>query len=186
MNKVTDIGAREQDLVYWVTGVAAGTAINRTASNNVYDGEYVVDCNYTQADYERAIKSGKFAFFRSSSSEVRVLSDINSLVTLSNNKSSDFQQNQTIRVLDQIGNDIAALFNTRYLDEVLNDSDGRISFWSDVVRHHEQLQNIRAVQEFMPNDIVVEQGENRRSVTVTSRVMPVNAMSFLYMTVMVA
>lgn len=186
MNKVTDEDAEGHELVWWTTGIAAGTAVNRTATNNIYNGEYTVDCDYTQRDYERAIQSGKFAFYRSSSSEVRVLSDINSLVTLSAVQNSDFQYNQTIRVLDQIGNDIAMLFNTRYLGEVPNDDDGRISFWSDIIKHHQQLQTIRALQEFMPDDVTVEQGETRRAVLVTDRVMPVNAMSFLYMTVAVA
>jgi len=186
MNAVTNDNANEQDLVYWTTGVNAGTAVNRTATNNIYDGEYTVDCDYTQLDYERAIRAGKFAFYRSGSGEMRVLSDINSLVTLSVTQNADFQYNQTIRVLDQIGNDIAMLFNTRYLGEVPNDADGRISLWSDIVKHHEMLQTIRAIQEFVPEDVVVEQGDNRRSVLVTDTIMPVNAMSFLYMTVMVA
>jgi len=186
MNAVTDSDANEQDLVWWTTGVNAGTAVNRTATNNIYDGEYTIDCDHTQLDYERAIRAGKFAFYRSGSGEMRVLSDINSLVTLSATQNADFQYNQTIRVLDQIGNDIAMLFNTRYLGEVPNDSDGRISLWSDIVKHHEMLQNIRAIQEFVPDDVVVEQGDNRRSVLVTDTIMPVNAMSFLYMTVQVA
>ena len=186
MNAVTNDDAGVQDLVYWTTGVNAGTAVNRTATNNIYDGEYTLDCDYTQLDYERAIRAGKFAFYRSGSGEMRVLSDINSLVTLSVTQNADFQYNQTIRVLDQIGNDIAMLFNTRYLGEVPNDADGRISLWSDIVKHHEMLQTIRAIQEFVPEDVVVEQGDNRRSVLVTDTIMPVNAMSFLYMTVMVA
>ena len=186
MNAVLDDDANEQDLIWWTTGVNAGTAVNRTATNNIYDGEYTVDCDYTQLDYERAIRAGKFAFYRSGSGEMRVLSDINSLVTLSATQNADFQYNQTIRVLDQIGNDIAMLFNTRYLGEVPNDTDGRIALWSDIVMHHEMLQTIRAIQEFVPEDVVVEQGDNRRSVLVTDTIMPVNAMSFLYMTVQVA
>jgi len=186
LNKVTDEDANEQDLVWWTTGVNAGTAVNRTATNNIYDGEYTVDCDYTQLDYERAIRTGRFAFYRSGSGEMRVLSDINSLVTLTAEKNADFQYNQTIRVIDQIGNDIAMLFNTRYLGEVPNDVDGRISLWSDIVKHHEQMQTIRAIQEFVPEDVIVEQGETRRAVFVEDKIMPVNAMSFLYMAVHVA
>ena len=186
MNAVTDNDANKQDLVWWATGVNAGTPVNRTATNNIYDGEFTIDCDYTQLDYERAIRAGKFSFYRSGSGEMRVLSDINSLVTLSEVQNADFQYNQTIRVLDQIANDIAMLFNTHYLGIVPNDADGRISLWSDIVKHHEMLQTIRAIQEFVPEDVVVEQGDNRRSVLVTDTIMPVNAMSFLYMTVMVA
>jgi len=185
MNKVLDEGSDESDLVWWVTGVAAGTAVNSSATNRVYNGEYTVDTKYTQMEYTRAIRDGKFAFYRSGS-DIRVLSDINSLVTLSVTQNTDFQYNQTIRVLDQIANDIAMLFNERYLGIVPNDEEGRISFWSDIVRHHEQMQTIRAIQNFVPDDVIVEQGENRRTVLVNDVVMPVNAMSFLYMTVHVA
>lgn len=186
LNKVTDEDANEEDLVWWVTGVNAGTAVNRSATNNIYDGEYTVDCDYTHLDFERAIRSGRFAFYRSGSGEMRVLSDINSLVTLSVDKNTDFQYNQTIRVLDQIGNDIAMLFNTRYLGEVPNDEDGHVSLWSDIVKHHEKMQTIRAIQNFNPEDIIVEQGESRRAVFVQDTIMPVNAMSFLYMNVYVS
>ena len=186
LNKVTNDDANEEDLVWWVTGVNAGTAVNRSATNNIYDGEFTVDCKYTQLDFERAIRGGRFAFYRSGSGEMRVLSDINSLVTLSATQNADFQYNQTIRVLDQIGNDIAMLFNTRYLGEVPNDADGRVSLWSDIVKHHEQMQTIRAIQEFNPEHVIVEQGESRRAVFVQDTVMPVNAMSFLYMAVYVA
>ncbi|MCL2415943.1 MAG: phage tail sheath family protein [Defluviitaleaceae bacterium] len=186
LNKVTDADANEEDLVWWTTGVNAGTAVNRSATNNIYDGELTIDCDYTQLDFERAITSGRFAFYRSGSGEMRVLSDINSLVTLTVDKNSDFQYNQTIRVIDQIGNDIAMLFNTRYLGEVPNDEDGRISLWSDIVKHHERMQTIRAIQEFEPEHVVVEAGETRRAVFVQDTIMPVNAMSFLYMNVYVA
>lgn len=186
MNTAIDEDANPHDLVWWVTGVSAGTAVNRTATNNIYDGEFIVDCDFTQLQYERAITNGQYAFYRSGSGEMRVLSDINSLVTLSEVLNSDFQYNQTIRVLDQIGNDIALIFNESYLGIVPNDEDGRISLWSDIVQHHETLQNIRAIQQFVPADVVVEEGDNRRSVSVTDTIMPVNAMSFLYMTVQVA
>ena len=36
-----------------------------------------------------------------------------------------FQSNQTIRVCDQIANDTAVLFNTRYVGTVPNDASGR-------------------------------------------------------------
>jgi len=185
MNKVLDIGEPEYGLVYWTTGVAAGTAVNRSALNKIYDGEYTVDVDYTQAQLERAILGGKFAFHRVGDN-VRVLSDINSLTTLTVEKNYLFQENQTIRVIDQIANDIALLFNTRYLGIVPNDQGGRISLWSDIVSHHEQLQEIRAIEDFSDSDVTVSQGATKRAVMVTDCVTVVNAMAQLYMIVAVA
>ncbi len=36
-------------------------------------------------------------------------------MTFTEEKGKDFSSNQTMRVLDQIGNDVAALFGTKYL-----------------------------------------------------------------------
>lgn len=181
----TTDGADIWSAVYWATGVAAGTNVNQSATNRMYSGEFNILVNHTQTQLENAIRTGKFAFHRVGS-DVRVLDDINSLVTLTDKKNADFQHNQTIRVIDQIANDIAVLFSTKYLGVVPNDADGRISLWSDIVQHHEQLQTIRAIESFSGEDVTVEQGETKRSVVVNDRITPVNAMTQLYMTAVVA
>ncbi|MEA5135363.1 MAG: phage tail sheath family protein [Candidatus Fimivivens sp.] len=185
MNTVTDSGADVYSLIYWVTGVIAGTNVNKSALNKVYDGEFAVDVNYTQTQLETAIKTGKFAFHRVGD-DVRVLSDINSLVTVTVEKGEIFKENQTIRVIDQIANDIAVIFNTRYLGIIPNDEAGRISLWSDIVKHHEQLQEIRAIEGFKSDDVQVAQGNTKRAVVVSDLVTVVNAMAQLYMVVTVA
>ena len=179
------------DIVYWVAGVAAGTPVNRSALNKIYDGEYLLDVDYTQLELENAIKNGEFAFHHvgnasDGSPVVRVLADINSLITVTAEKGDDFKENQTIRVLDQIGNDIAALFANKYLGVVPNDHDGRVSLWADIVAHHRQLEAARAIEDFDSADVTVEQGNTRKSVVVSDKVRPVNAMAQLYMTVVVA
>ena len=91
--------------------------------------------------------------------EVRVLEDINTFVSVTDEKSADFSSNQTIRVLDQIANDIAVLFGTKYIGKVPNDASGRISLWNDIVKHHQELQNIRAIENFNPDNVTVAQGD---------------------------
>ena len=108
------------------------------------------------------------------------------MVTTSDTQGDIFKDNQTIRVIDQIANDIAVLFNTKYLGVVPNDAAGRISLWSDLVAHHRQLEQIRAIENFSESDITVEQGNTKKSVVVTDFVTVVNAMSKLYMIVTVA
>lgn len=181
-NKATE---NEAALVYWVTGIIAGCEVNKSNLNKKYDGEYTVKADYTQAQLEAAIKAGEFALHKVGS-DIRVLSDINSLVTVSDTKGEIFKDNQTIRVMDQIANDIAVLFNTKYLGTVPNDAAGRISLWSDIVKHHEQLQTIRAIEDFTDADVVVDQGETKKSVVVNDVVTVVNAMAQLYMTVVMA
>lgn len=180
-NAVTD-GTTEADLVYWVTGIIAGTPVNKSALNKIYDGEFTVNVDFTQTQFEAAIKTGEFALHQVGD-DVRVLMDINSLVTTSDIKGDVFKDNQTIRVIDQIANDIAVLFNTKYLGVVPNDAAGRISLWSDVVQHHNNLQAIRAIENFADTDVIVNQGETKKAVVVTDAVTVVNTMEKLYMTV---
>lgn len=184
-NKVTDEGWSEASLVYWVTGVSAGCEVNRSNQNKVYNGEFTVDTNYTQNQLAAAIKAGEFTLHKVGS-DVRVLEDINSMVTTSDTQGDIFKDNQTIRVIDQIANDIAVLFNTKYLGVVPNDNAGRTSLWSDIVKHHQQLNDIRAIEDFADSDVSVAQGDTKKSVVVTDAVTVVNAMGKLYMTVTVA
>lgn len=184
-NAVSDNGVLAASLVYWVTGIAAGCAVNKSNLNKKYDGEFTVSADYTQAQLEAAIKAGEFTLHKVGM-DIRVLSDINSLVTTSDTKGDVFKDNQSIRVIDQVANDIATLFNTKYLGTVPNDASGRISLWADIVKHHEQLQEIRAIENFNDADVTVEQGDTKKAVIVSDLVTVVNAMAQLYMTVKVA
>lgn len=184
-NKVTDDDWSAASLVYWVTGVSAGCEVNKSNQNKVYNGEFTVDADYTQSQLAASIKAGEFTLHKVGS-DVRVLCDINSMVTTSDDCGEVFKDNQTIRIIDQIANDIAVLFNTKYLGVMPNDAAGRVSLWSDIVKHHQELQDIRAIENFSDSDVTVAQGDTKKSVVVTDVVEVVNAMGKLYMTVNVA
>ena len=173
------------DLVYWVTGAEAGCAVNSPLLNKKYDGEFTIAVDHKQSVLEAAMKNGEFMFHKVNG-EIRVLADINSFVSGTDEKSVEiFGENQCIRVMDQIANDIAVLFNTKYLGSIPNDADGRISLWSDIVKHHNQLQDIRAIQDFSSDDVTVNQGEAKNSVVVGDAVTIIVGMAKLYMTVTV-
>ena len=184
-NKLAGEGeVQSASLVYWTVGAQAGCGVNQSLTNALYDGEYSPDTGYTQTQLEEGIKAGKLLFHKVGD-KVRMLEDINTFTSATTEKSMDFSGNQTIRVLDQIGNDIAALFNTKYLGQVPNDNAGRISLWNDIVKHHQQLAAIRAIESFQPDTLTVEQGENKKAVVVRDYVTPIQAMAQLYMTVVV-
>lgn len=184
-NSISDEGFSSSALVYWVTGIQAGCPVNKSCLNRSYNGEFSIVCNYTQSQLASAISSGQFLLHKVSD-DIRVLSDINSLVSTSAEKGDDFKENQVIRVLDQIANDIAFLFNSKYLGVIPNDHSGRISLWTDIVKHHENLQSIRAIENFSSSDIVVEQGDTKKSVVFTDNVQVVNTMAQVYMTVTIS
>lgn len=185
-NATTDADWPEESAVYWATGASAGCAVNASNTNKKYDGEFTIACDYTQAQLVKAIRSGEFTFHRVGS-EIRVLQDINSYVTFIDEKNELFADNQTIRVIDQIANDMAVTFNTRYLGTVANDAAGRISLWNDVCKLHQALEAIGAIEDFDPETVTVEQGNTKKSVVCTVRNLNiVNAMTQLYMSVIVA
>lgn len=176
----------EADMVYWVTGAEAGCAVNKTLLNKKYDGEFSVDVDYTQSELEKAMQSGEF-MFHNVNGVVRVLADINSFVSGSEEKTVEqFGSNQVIRVLDQIANDIAVIFCTKYLGQIPNDGPGRISLWSDIVKHHNELQKIRAIQNFGAEDVIVSQGDKKDSVVVDDAIDAVVGMGKLYQTIIVS
>lgn len=184
-NEVVGDDATKYGLVYWETGAEAGCAVNASNTNKAYDGEYTVKVDYTQVELETGIKAGKF-MFHNVNGTVRVLEDINSLTTLTDEKGADFQSNQTLRVCDQIANDVATLFATRYLGIVPNDASGRISLWNDICKLHEALETLRAIENFDPETVQVEQGETKKSVVCNvSGLNIINAMSQLYMSVVI-
>ena len=184
-NKVTDEGGSEASLVYWVTGAEAGCAVNKSCQNKKYDGSFSVNTDFTQNQLKQAVKNGEFVLHKVNS-DVRVLEDINSMVTTTDTCGDVFKDNQTIRVCDQIATDIANLFVTKYLGVVPNDASGRTSLWADIVQHHENMQSIRAIENFTDEDVTVDQGETKKSVVVTDNITVVNTMEKLYMTVYVA
>ena len=168
------------DAVYWTVGALAGCPVNKSVTNAKYDGEYEISTNYTQEQLETALKSGKFVFHKVGE-DIRVLEDINTLTTFTEEKSEDFKENQTIRVIDQIGNDIAAIFNTRFLGIIPNDNSGRAALWNEIVKHHSNLQAIGAIENFSGDNVTVQEGNTKRSVVVNDVITPINCMTQLYM-----
>lgn len=171
-------------IVPWVCGALAGCAVNKSLTNTVYDGEFTLnaDDEKTQTQLESGLSDGCF-LFHYVGDELRVLEDINSLHTFSPDKGEIFKFNQTVRVCDQIAIDIAAIFNDYYLGKVQNDQSGRLSFWNEIVKHHQKLNDIRAIENFSGDDVTVEQGETKQAVVVNDVITVVNAMEKLYMTV---
>lgn len=180
-NDVTDEGESKASLVYFITGIEASCAVNESCTNRIYTGEFTVNTDYTQAQLESAIKDGELVLHKVNDN-IRILTDINSLVTVTETMDEVFQDNQAVRVVDQLGNDDAVLFNTKYLGKVPNDESGRVSLWGDVVKIRQELLKIRAIENFKDADVVVTKGENKKSVVINDAIQVVSTMEKLYMT----
>lgn len=180
-NRTMDDGWPESSLVYWVTGAECGCEVNRSCQNKKYDGTFTVDTEYTQTQLSQCIDGGEFVLHKVNS-DIRVLEDINSKVTVTDTEGDIFKDNQTIRVIDYLGYEDALLFNTKYLGVVPNKASGRTSLWSDLKKIRDALQTAGAIDNFSDSDLTVEQGETKKSVVVTGTIEVVSAMGKLYMT----
>ena len=106
-----------------------------------------------------------------------MLVDINSLVDTTSEKGEVFKSNQTIRVLDQIASDVASVFNSKYLGKIANNEAGRTSLWSDIVTLFKDYQTLQAIENFEDDDISVEIGNDKKSVTINTSVQVINGLS---------
>lgn len=172
------------DLVPWVCGAEAACPINQSISNMTYDGEYDVSANYTQTQLESALAAGEFVFHRVGDG-FRVLQDINTLVTFTAVKNDIFRDNQTIRIIDYIGNYTATLFDTNYYGMVINDAAGRTALWGDLVKMMTNLQTLGAILDFDSEDVAVSAGAEKGAVVVEMAITVAGTMTKLYMTVLV-
>ena len=184
VSTVADEDAPAYALTAWVAGAEAGCKVNESCTNMIYDGEYEIVVDKTQKQLEDCIKNGEIVFHLVYG-KVRLLEDVNSLTETTDEKGEDFKYNQTIRVIDQIANDIAKMFNTKYLGKIQNNDAGRVSLWADIVKHHKELEALQAIEKFDAEALKVVRGDNKKSVVVYDYVTPINAMAQLYMTVVV-
>ena len=178
----TGVTVPKESAVAWVTGASAAAECNQSLTNTAYDGAVDVDVKYSKSEFKDALKAGEFVFY-SDSGKARVLSDINSLVTYTPTKNSDFNSNRFIRVIDGWANDIAALFSDSYLGSVTNSDTGRDLFKADIVKLGRQYEEIDAISNFSADDITVTQGLTKRDVAVSAVLQPNDSMEKLYMTV---
>lgn len=193
-NRVTDSGESPASLVYWLTGAEASCAVNASCTNKTYDGEFNIFTAYSQTELKKGINDGQLMFHRVTdpasgdvTGNINILTDINTFTNFSKQKNKDFSKNQVIRVLDQIAIDVSRLFNRQYLGKEQNDEDGRIAFWGDLVAYYKELQRVRAIQNFNPDDLPVpQQGEDKGTVLTEHAIQPTCCMEKLYMTVVVA
>lgn len=180
-NKVNDVDVPEYAAVYYEAGAEAGCPVNKSNTNKKYDGELDIDCDYTQLELKEAVKAGNFMFHKVED-EVRILRDINTFVSVTDEKGKDFSSNQVIRVVDECYSHDAATFNTKYLGKVQNDATGRVAYWADVVAHRREMMNLRAIENYDTDSLVVEIGNDKKSVTQSEKLNIVCAMEELYIT----
>lgn len=106
-----------QEVTWWVAGVEAGALGNQDLTNQAYPNAVSVSPRLTDDQQIEMIKNGQLSFIEEYG-EVKILSDINTLVTFTTQKSKTWSYNELIRTIDEIGNDWHKYFTMYYNGKV--------------------------------------------------------------------
>lgn len=168
----------------WVAAASAAAGVATSLTYSKYDGAVDVDQRYLSSDIIAALKAGELVFTEKRGEAV-VEQDINSLVSITDQKNQEFQKNRTLRVLDDIANDSKRTFEDNFIGKVNNDQDGLELFKSDRISYFTALQAAGAITNFAAEDIDVSSGEAKDSIVMHAAIQTIDAMEKLYMTVQV-
>lgn len=168
--------------VAFVAGATAGANVNKSNTYTKYDGAVDVDKRYTNREIEDALLNGEI-IFTINNGKVVIEQDINTFKSFTKKKRKEFRKNRVIRTLDAINNDVKLLWETRYIGKGDNDPDGRNLFKKDVIKYLETLQGLNAVENVVPEDVEVLQGDDIEAVVARVGTKPIDSPEKLYLDV---
>jgi hypothetical protein len=167
----------------WVGGVSAGANINQSNTGRKYVGAIDVVPRMTKTEMETAITAGEWIFKVDAAQNVTAGYDINSLTTVTVDKGKQFTKNRVIRTIDGINNDITEIFESNYVGKINNNADGRSLLRASLIEYFSELQRLNAIQNFVPEDVVVNPGTDSDAVVIDSYIQPVDSIEKVYITV---
>lgn len=176
----THISSRQA--TWWAGGAEAGAAYNESLVYAQYPDAVEAEPALTSDQIDEALAGGQLVFFREFNS-VKVVSDINTLTTFTDEKNEVFSLNQVIRTIDTVANDIYMNFSLNIIGKMQNNDAGRDLIKSWIVGYLNEIQANGGIQEFKAGDVSVEAGEAINAVVITVAIQPVAAIEKIYITV---
>lgn len=170
----------------WFAGQSASVPFNKSLTYAKFDGAKTAYPAKSQEAIIKALQSGHVIFTNRRDGSVVVEQDINSLVTFTDTKSSQFHKNRELRALDEIANHVESLFENGYIGQVTNNEDGRTLLKSSVTAYFKQLITDGVIGDFDQADLSVVKGDADDTVVMTYSITPVDSMEKLYSTITVS
>lgn len=168
--------------VAYVAGATAGANVNQSLTYSTYDGAIDVDTVLTGREIEDELKKGNIVFVRDGN-KVKVEQDINTLTTFTAEKNEVFRKNRVLRVLDGFNKDVKRIYNDFFIGKVNNDVDGRSSLKNQIAKLGKEYEAIGAIQNFSPDDVIVEAGVEKDAVVITAGIQPTDSIEKIYINV---
>ena len=171
-----------QQATWWVGGAEAGATYNESLVYAQYPDAIDVLPRLTNAQIDEALSAGQILFFEEFGN-VKVMSDINTLVSYTPEKGEEFSLNQVIRTLDTIANDVYKNFAMNYIGKVRNNENGRELLKAWIVGYLNEIQDNGGIQNFEADDVMVSAGNAINAVVITIAIQPVAAVEKIYVTI---
>jgi hypothetical protein len=174
-----------EQAVFWFAGAAAGAPLSTSLTYKAHPSATAVTNPLDSATLDMAILSGRVALFLEFG-QVKILNDLNTFQDYTDVKDDYYSKNQVVRVLDNICNWAYKTFSTNYISVLPNNTTGRSLFKASMIDYFNQLQSQGAIQDFDPDDIVVQAGEQPEGIYISVAITPIALITKVYMTVRVS
>ena len=174
-----------QQVTWWAGGALAGAQYNESLTYATYPDAVDVSTKLTNSQMEQAITGGQFILF-ADNNVVKVVQDINSLVTYTTDITEPYHKNRVMRLLNTIANDLQTQFSDNYIGVVNNNDDGRMMFKKAIVGYLLDLQQNGGIQNFdSENDVEVLAGEDIDAIVVNIGLYVVDSVEKIYVRITV-
>lgn len=170
-----------QQVTWWAGGASAGALYNQSLTYAQYPGA-VATTMQTNAKFIQQVQAGKFVLF-AEDGVVKVMQDINSLTTFTEDAGKAFRKNRVFRLMATIANDIYAQFSASFIGVVNNNAAGQARFKAAIVGYLQEIQANNGIQNFTADDVAVLPGNDIDAIVVTVAVQAVDSVEKIYMTV---
>lgn len=172
-----------KEAVYWF-GAAYAAATVESLTYTKYPGAIEAEAMTNDAIIQ-ALLDGHIVYSLDDS-EVVVEQDINTFRTFTEKKNQDFRKGKIVRGMDIIHNNVRHIFRKYFIGKIDNDEegDGRDLFKKQIMKSVlDPYQRLGVISAYLPEDIVIAQGDEKDAVFVELGLFFNDAMEKLYMRV---
>lgn len=176
------------EVVWWLAGAEAGAQYYQSLSSAAYPGAADVLVQQSNSQIEDGILSGNIVLsYDQDLDQVQVETDINTLVTYTQDIGKVFHKNTTMRVCTALGASIYREFRQNYQSRVKNNAEGRGLFQGAVLAILKTMYDKDALRERPTGgDVTVEPGDDSDAIVITVAIYIGDNVEKVYLTIVVS
>ncbi|KYG90789.1 phage tail protein [[Bacillus] sp. KCTC 13219] len=170
-----------KEAVYWFAAAFAASTVG-SLTYAVYPGAIMVE-TMTNDEIIQALKDGHIVY-SFNNDEVVVEQDINTFRSFTPKKNQDFRKGKIDRGMSIIENNARHVFRKYFIGKVDNHDDGRDLFKQQLMKTVlDPYVRLGVIDTYLPEDIMIEQGDEKDAVLLVMGIKFTDAMEKLYMRV---